>query len=124
MNNTLLLRLTADLIFICHLAISFIILLGWIFTGLWQECYILLLIYEVYLFATRTPCPLTVAEFRIRRMLNPAICLTDDYIAYYGLRILHPLGAVPSRELRRVLRLVIIAFLIFMIITKLHFLYV
>lgn len=89
--------------------------------GIMQVLYVIVILVEILLLLSNRSCPLTLAEFRLRRTVDPSLELSDEYIAYYGLKFAEALGAVPSRFLRDALRAVALAFLVISLAIKIFF---
>lgn len=106
-----LLRFAADTIFCIHLGVVCILAFGWMFKWPFRGVYIVLLVAELALVLFNQACPLTIAEFRMRRRIDPILTMCDNYITYYGLSAMRGLGVSWPADMQLALRVVAGAFL-------------
>ena len=79
-------RLIADAIFLLHVAVVFVITLGWLWPGLWP-LYMCLLIVTLISDFILGYCILSKWEFDLRKRLNPHIEYEYAFASYYTYKL-------------------------------------
>lgn len=109
MSSRALIRIFADVIFVSHVLVVFVILFGWYFSTL-SDVYIALLAMTFISELLFGHCVLTKWEFDLRKKLEPGLNYNYSFISYYGYKLL---GLNPKEKY---LRYPALAFLVISII--------
>ncbi|MCI5050827.1 MAG: DUF2784 family protein [Candidatus Pacebacteria bacterium] len=88
------LKIFTFMIFLLHLGVVFINVMGWLFPVL-RPLYQITLIVTILSWITTTSCLLTVWEFKLRKMINPKIEAYEYQFVDYYLRKIFKGSASP-----------------------------